>query len=108
MFRPEDAIFSLFYQLLRNKKYTIEGAKEHIKDIKRKPILQLLQLLQKFKDFLLDMRANLGGMKKLAYYFLFISLVLISFCSISKQSGTAFAKDIIIKDSAASNFERKN
>lgn len=45
-------------------------------------------------------------MKKLAYYFLFISLVLIS-CSISKQSGTALPEYIIIKDSAAKILKGK-
>lgn len=64
LFRPEDVKnLQLIYQLLRNKKYTIEGAKEHIKAHKKKADiqLQLSQTLQKFKDFLLDMRANLGA-----------------------------------------------
>ncbi len=63
LFRPEDVKnLQLIYQLLRNKKYTIEGAKEHIKAHKKKADiqLQLSQTLQKFKGFLLEMKANLG------------------------------------------------
>lgn len=64
LFRPEDVKnLQLIYQLLRNKKYTIEGAKEHIKAHKKKADiqLQLAQTLQKFKGFLLEMRANLDA-----------------------------------------------
>jgi DNA-binding transcriptional MerR regulator len=64
LFRPEDVKnLQLIYQLLRNKKYTIEGAKEHIKAHKKKADiqLQLSQTLQKFKGFLLEMRANLDA-----------------------------------------------
>lgn len=62
LFRPEDVKnLQLIYQLLRQRKYTIEGAKEYIKTNKKKADLQLhlTQTLQKFKSFLLDMRANL-------------------------------------------------
>lgn len=62
LFRPEDVKnLQLIYQLLRQKKYTIEGAKEYIKTNKRKADiqLQLTNTLQKFRSFLLDMKANL-------------------------------------------------
>jgi DNA-binding transcriptional MerR regulator len=62
MFRPEDVKnLQLIYQLLRQRKYTIEGAKEYIKTNKKKADiqLQLTNTLQKFKSFLLDMKANL-------------------------------------------------
>ncbi|MCW3107201.1 MAG: transcriptional regulator [Segetibacter sp.] len=62
LFRPEDVKnLQLIYQLLRQRKYTIEGAKEYIKTNKKKADiqLQLTNTLQKFKSFLLDMKANL-------------------------------------------------
>lgn len=62
LFRPEDVKnLQLIYQLLRQRKYTIEGAKEYIKTHKRKADvqLQLTTTLQKFKSFLLDLKANL-------------------------------------------------
>jgi len=62
LFRPEDVKnLQLIYQLLRQRKYTIEGAKEYIKTNSKKADLQLqlTQTLQKFKSFLLDLKANL-------------------------------------------------
>jgi DNA-binding transcriptional MerR regulator len=62
LFRPEDVKnLQLIYQLLRQRKYTIEGAKEYIKTNKKKADieLQLTNTLQKFKSFLLDLKANL-------------------------------------------------
>lgn len=62
LFRPEDVKnLQLIYQLLRQRKYTVEGAKEYIKTNKKKADvqLQLTNTLQKFKSFLLDMKANL-------------------------------------------------
>jgi DNA-binding transcriptional MerR regulator len=62
LFRPEDVKnLQLIYQLLRQRKYTIDGAKDYIKTNKRKADvqLQLTQTLQKFKGFLLDLKANL-------------------------------------------------
>jgi len=62
LFRPEDVKnLQLIYQLLRQRKYTIEGAKEYIKTNKKKADIQLhlTNTLQKFKSFLLDMKANL-------------------------------------------------
>jgi DNA-binding transcriptional MerR regulator len=62
LFRPEDVKnLQLIYHLLRQRKYTIEGAKEYIKTNRRKADiqLQLTHTLQKFKSFLLDLKANL-------------------------------------------------
>jgi DNA-binding transcriptional MerR regulator len=62
LFRPEDVKnLQLIYQLLRQRKYTIEGAKEYIKTNRKKADLelQLTITLQKFKSFLLDLKANL-------------------------------------------------
>ncbi len=62
LFRPEDVKnLQLIYQLLRQRKYTIEGAKEYIKTNRKKADieLQLTNSLQKFKSFLLDLKANL-------------------------------------------------
>lgn len=62
LFRPEDVKnIQLIYQLLRQRKYTIEGAKEYLKTNKKKAEteMQLIQSLNKFKIFLLDLKANL-------------------------------------------------
>lgn len=62
MFRPEDVKnLELIYHLLREKKYTIDGAREFLKGNKKKAEtqLQLTQTLQKFKSFLLELKANL-------------------------------------------------
>jgi DNA-binding transcriptional MerR regulator len=62
MFRPEDVKnLQLIYHLLRDRKYTIDGAKEYIKGNKKKADtqLQLTRSLQKFKSFLLELKANL-------------------------------------------------
>ena len=62
LFRPEDVKnLQLIYHLLREKKYTVEGAKDYIKSHKKKADtqLQLTQSLQKIKVFLLDLKANL-------------------------------------------------
>lgn len=62
LFRPEDVKnLQLIYHLLRQKKYTVEGAKDYLKSHKKKADtqLQLTQSLQKIKSFLLDLKANL-------------------------------------------------
>lgn len=62
LFRPEDVKnLQLIYQLLRQRKYTIEGAKEYIKTNKKRADteMQLTNSLQKFRSFLLDLKANL-------------------------------------------------
>jgi DNA-binding transcriptional MerR regulator len=62
LFRPEDIKnLELIYQLLRQRKFTIEGAKEYIRSNKKKADVQLhlTNTLLKFRSFLLELRANL-------------------------------------------------
>lgn len=62
LFRPEDIKnLQVIYYLLRQRKFTIEGAKEYLKANKKKADinLQLIQTLTKFKSFLLELRVNL-------------------------------------------------
>lgn len=62
LFRPEDVkMLLLIYQLLRVRKFSIEGAKEYLKShrLQGEKELQLTQSLLKFKSFLLELRANL-------------------------------------------------
>ncbi len=62
LFRPEDVKnLQLIYHLLREKKYTIEGAKDYLKTHRKRADIemQLTNTLQKFKGFLLDLKANL-------------------------------------------------
>lgn len=61
-FRPED-IKNLFliHHLLRQRKYTIEGARDYLKNNKSRAIqnFDLIQSLEKLKDFLLELKAGL-------------------------------------------------
>ncbi len=62
LFRPEDVKnIRLIYYLLRQKKYSIEGAKKFLKENKNRADsqMQLLELLTRFKSFLLEWKANL-------------------------------------------------
>ncbi|WP_207491935.1 MerR family transcriptional regulator [Aridibaculum aurantiacum] len=62
LFRPEDVKnLQLIYQLLRVRKFSMEGAKDFIKANKSKADtqLQLTQTLLKFRSFLLEIKANL-------------------------------------------------
>jgi DNA-binding transcriptional MerR regulator len=64
LFRPEDVKnLQLIYHLLRQRKFTIEGAKDYLKAHKAKADvnMQLVQSLTKFKSFLLELRANLDA-----------------------------------------------
>ena len=64
LFRPEDVKnLELIYFLLRQRKFSIEGAKQYLKDNKQKADLhmQLLQSLTKFRGFLLEWKAILGA-----------------------------------------------
>ena len=64
LFRPEDVKnLRTIYYLLRQKKYSIEGAKQFLKDNRKKAEMQtqLAEALTKFRSFLLELRANLGG-----------------------------------------------
>lgn len=60
-FRPEDVKnLKLIYHLLRQKKLTIDGANKHLKAHKEhtEENLQLIHSLNKFKSFLLELKAN--------------------------------------------------
>jgi DNA-binding transcriptional MerR regulator len=62
LFRPEDVKnLHLIYHLLRQRKYTIDGAKEFMRTNKDKADVQfkLTRSLEKIKGFLLDLKANL-------------------------------------------------
>nr|WP_214460543.1 MerR family transcriptional regulator [Flavihumibacter fluvii] len=61
-FRPDDVKFlHLIYHLIRVRKFTLEGAKEHLKLQKKKTEKQfaVIQALQHFKLFLLELKTNL-------------------------------------------------
>ena len=61
LFRPEDIKgLKMIYQLLREKKYTIEGAKEFLKKNKKaKEKFAMIESLQKLKLFLTELKASL-------------------------------------------------
>src|SRR5215467_5033908 len=64
LFRPEDVKnLRIIYYLLRQQKYSVEGAKQFLKDNKKKAEMQtqLVEALTKFRSFLLELRANLGA-----------------------------------------------
>ena len=64
LFRPEDVKnLRIIYYLLRQQKFSVEGAKQYLKDNKKKAELQvqLVETLTKFRSFLLELRANLGA-----------------------------------------------
>ncbi len=64
LFRPEDIKnLRIIYYLLRQQKYSIEGAKQFLKDNRQKAEMQvqMVECLTKFKSFLLELRANLGA-----------------------------------------------
>lgn len=61
-YRPDDVKFlHLIYHLIRVRKFTLEGAREHLKGQKKKTENQfaVIQSLQQFKTFLLELKANL-------------------------------------------------
>jgi len=60
-FRPAEVKFlQLIHDLLRRRMYTIEGAKEHIKQNKKlTDKYELIQSLQRLKVFLLELKAHL-------------------------------------------------
>jgi DNA-binding transcriptional MerR regulator len=62
LFRPEDVkSLQVIYYLLRQRKFTIEGAKAYLKTNKKTADtnLQLINALTKFRSFLLELKANL-------------------------------------------------
>jgi len=60
-FRPQDIeSLQLIFHLLKVRKFTIEGAKEYLKQNKRAlDTFELVQKLEKLKTFLLEIRTNL-------------------------------------------------
>ena len=60
-FRPEDIKnIQLIHDLIRRRKFTMEGAKEFLKKNKRaKEAHELIASLQKIRTFLLELKANL-------------------------------------------------
>ncbi|MBC7889912.1 MAG: MerR family transcriptional regulator [Ferruginibacter sp.] len=61
LFRPEDIKnIHLIYHLMRERKYTMEGAKDFIKNNKRaKEKFETIESLKKLKGFLNELKANL-------------------------------------------------
>jgi len=61
LFRPEDIKnIHLIYHLMRERKYTMEGAKDYIKNNKRaNEKFETIESLKKLKGFLLELKANL-------------------------------------------------
>ena len=60
-FRPIDIKnLVLIYDLLRRRKFTIEGAKDYLKNNKKaEEKFSMIQSLEKIKGFLLELKANL-------------------------------------------------
>ena len=60
-FRPEDVKnLKMIYHLLRERKYTIDGAKEFLKNNKAAGEKhEMIESLQKIKSFLLELKNNL-------------------------------------------------
>lgn len=60
-FRPDDIKnLQLIHHLLRQKKFTIEGAKEYLKNSKKsKEKFEMIKQLEQLKRFLLEMKAGL-------------------------------------------------
>ncbi len=61
LFRPEDVKnIQLIYHLTREKKYTMEGAKDYFKNNKKaEERFATITSLKKIKNFLLELKANL-------------------------------------------------
>lgn len=61
LFRPEDVKnLQLIYHLLRERKYTVEGAKDFIKNSKKADEkFAMIESLKRLKAFLLELKTNL-------------------------------------------------
>jgi DNA-binding transcriptional MerR regulator len=61
LFRPEDIKnIQLIYHLMRERKYTMEGAKDYIKNNKKATEkFSTIQSLKKLKEFLMELKASL-------------------------------------------------
>jgi DNA-binding transcriptional MerR regulator len=62
-FRPDDIKnLQLIHHLLREKKYTIEGAREYLKKSRKgKEKFEAVETLKKIRQFLLELKAGLGS-----------------------------------------------
>ena len=63
LFRFEDVkTLQLIHHLLRNRKFSVEGAKEYLKSNKQQADIhfELSQSLNKFRSFLIELKSNLG------------------------------------------------
>jgi DNA-binding transcriptional MerR regulator len=60
-FKPSDVKnLQLIHDLLRRRKFTIEGAKDYLKKNKQVQVkYEMIQSMQKFRAFLLELKANL-------------------------------------------------
>lgn len=64
LFRPEDVKnLQIISHLLRRRKFSIEGARQYLKDNEEKARanMHLIQSLTKIRAFLLELKANLGA-----------------------------------------------
>lgn len=64
LFRPEDIRnLKMIYYLLRNRKFSIEGAKKYLRNNHKQVDnnLHIIESLTKFRSFLLELKANLGS-----------------------------------------------
>ncbi|MEI6950441.1 MerR family transcriptional regulator [Paraflavisolibacter sp. H34] len=61
LFKPEDVkTLQLIYDLIRRRKFTLEGAKEYLKrNQQAEERYELIHSLQRIKDFLLELKAGL-------------------------------------------------
>lgn len=61
LFKPTDVKnLQIIYDLIRRRKFTLEGAKEYLKDLeKAEEKYALIQSLQKLRGFLLELKAHL-------------------------------------------------
>jgi DNA-binding transcriptional MerR regulator len=61
LFKPTDIKnLQIIYDLIRRRKFTLEGAKEYMKDVqKAEEKFALIQSLQKLRGFLLELKAHL-------------------------------------------------
>ena len=61
LFRPEDIKnIQLIHHLMRERKYTMEGAKDYFKNnIRADENFAMIESLKKIKNFLLELKANL-------------------------------------------------
>lgn len=61
LFKPTDIKYlQIIYDLIRRRKFTIEGAKDYLKDVeKAEEKYALIQSMQKLRGFLLELKAHL-------------------------------------------------